>query len=237
MNALVILACIVQAVEQGPQTDPRCEAEYVRELRASIIHWATEYGVPVHIEAAKIYHESHFDKRARGAKGEVGLSQILHRGAIQGADLKLTRVQLEDVDTNIRIGTRYLAQFVRECRNPSGWLTKYNRPARGCRSSRYARGVLADLRAARRVKLRPHSELASTLPMADPSSGRSSEKSNWALNTTTSDRTSYKQADSRRAMDSGTREPLPGGSRPPPTRPERSPERVLETISAPFAEP
>jgi hypothetical protein len=225
MNALVILACIVQSIEHGPTTDPRCDTPYVREVHASITHWATEYGVPAHIEAAKIYHESRFDKHARGARGEVGVSQLLRRGAIQGADLKLTRAQLEDVDTNIRIGTKYLAQFVIRCKHPSGWLTKYNRPARGCRPSRYSRGVLADLRAARRFRLENR-------PVEALGSGPATENSNWALNWTP-DHTSRKQADSRTATTRGTRGSLHSGTDPTP----RSPDQVLESISAPFAEP
>src|SRR4051812_38240195 len=109
MNPLVILACLVQTAEMGPQSDPRCNTPYVRELTTAITYWSERYGIPTAIEAAKCYHESHFDKHARGKAGEIGICQPKPHGAIQGRDLKLSRRQLEDVNTNVRIGTQYLA--------------------------------------------------------------------------------------------------------------------------------
>lgn len=152
-HPLIIFACVLRTIEHGPPPDERCHTPYVHELVAAITKHSAHYGVPAAVEAAKIYHESHYDKHAVGAAGEVGLGQLLRHGAIQGADLRLTRRQLEDVDTNIRISVWYLSRFVRECDRPSRWLTKYNRPARGCRPSRYSLGVLADLRAGRNFRL------------------------------------------------------------------------------------
>ena len=232
---LLIFACVLQTVEGGAVADQRCDTPYVHELVTAISKHCDRTGVPAHIEVAKIWHESKFNKHARGSRGEVGLSQLLRHGAIQGADLKLTRAQLEDVDTNIRIGTEYLAQFVRQCDRPSRWLTKYNRPARGCRPSRYSLGVLADLRAARRVRLSGStvrlsydSEASGWGTLLNPSRSPSMEMEHES-----SDRTSYKEVERSRTTVTHTRERLPSGRR----RSKSTESKLEEELAAPFAEP
>lgn len=146
---IIVLACVLRTIEFGPPTDARCHTPQVQELVQAFQKYGERYDVPAHIEAAKCYHESGFDKHARGTHGEIGLCQPKPHGAIQGHDLKLSVRQIEDIDTNVRISTQYIAQFVHQCEHPSGWLTKYNRPKNGCRTSIYSTGVLTDLRRAR----------------------------------------------------------------------------------------
>jgi len=235
-SAELVFACVLKTVTVGYQTDHRCDTPYIREVSASISHWSAEYGVPVEYEVAKIYHESRFDQRARGAAGEIGLTQIKRGGAIQGRDLRLTRRQLEDVDTNILIGTKYLSQFVRECQYPVQWLTKYNRPARGCHASRYSRGVLRDLRYGRRVPLLREPEREYWLPSPvlvqeeNPKRLSTSEKADCP------DRTSCKEVGRSRARVTRIHELLPSGTccLGDPTQTELKSE---EWLAAPFAEP
>lgn len=235
MNPLVILACIVQTAEVGPPTDARCQAPYVRELTTAITYWSERYGIPTAIEAAKCYHESHFKKSARGTHGEIGICQPKPHGAIQGRDLRLTPRQLENVDTNVRISTRYLATFVQQCAHPSGWLTKYNRPARGCRPSRYSLGVLADLRAARRVSLAGPSVSAARSPYDTEASGLcSADRDTLADPTKSTDGgTSYTPRDPYSSKIRGTRESLPSDRR----REAGTGERTQEEPPSPFLDP
>ena len=193
---LIVLACVLRTIEFGPPSDARCHTPEVIELVTAFEKHAKAYDVPAHIEAAKCYYESHFDKHARGTSGEIGICQPKPHGAIQGKDLKLSIRQLEDFDTNIRISTQYIAQFVHQCKHPSGWLTKYNRPARGCRSSVYSSGVLTDLRRARdlgrglgRAGSRWYEPPAS-LPIAPLDSYSPQSQSTSADSTDSSDRTS-----------------------------------------------
>ena len=223
---LVIFACVLRSIEQGPPPDERCHTPYVQELVTAIQKYARLYNVPAAIEVAKIWHESKFRKRARGASGEIGLGQLLRHGAVSGANLKLTDRQLEVVDTNIRIGMRYLAQFVRECDEPAGWLTKYNRPSRGCRSSRYSRGVLADLEVGRRVRL---SESYDT-ERSGPPDLTTSPQSEVAA--TSSDRTSCTEPERCSTTPPDTRVRLPAGRRRASTLSESESE-----LAAPFQEP
>lgn len=236
MNPLVILACLVQTAEVGPQLDARCNTPYVRELTTAFTYWAKRYGIPASIEAAKCYHESQFRKHARGTHGEIGICQPKPHGAIQGRDLRLTRRQLEDVNTNIRISTEYLATFVQQCEHPSGWLTKYNRPARGCRPSRYSLGVLADLRAARRIRLRQPSSPYMGSPDSSPAPSSQSSTVDWRM----PDRTSDKQEETRSSIPQGTRALLPAGRRRGSETSAQTPEGSAETedsLAAPFQEP
>ncbi len=233
-HQLVIFACVLRSIEHGPPPDERCHTPYVLELVAAVEKYSERYGVPAEIEVAKIWHESNFRKRARGRRGEIGLGQLLRNGAIQGRDMRLTDHQLEDVDTNVRISTWYLSRFVRECNGPSQWLTKYNRPASGCRSSRYSRGVLADLRLGRQVFL-----YGSRSPYDTEASGSSGQD---LLTTSPSteagspepDHTSRTEAGRFPATLPDIGERLPSGIR----RAVGTRERTLEELLAePFGEP
>ncbi len=231
MSPLLVFACVLQTVEGGAVSDPRCDSAYVHELVSAVTKYSARYGVPAHIEVAKMYHESLLNKHARGKAGEIGLGQLLRHGAIQGRDLRLTTKQLEDVDTNVRIGTWYLSQFVRQCDKPSQWLTKYNRPARGCRASRYSAGVLSDLKKGRTYQLKSNTRydteasgfepLQATLPYTTEEQPEP-------------DHTSHMPAGTFPATPQDIGERHPSGMR----RVYRNRERTLEeSLAAPFAEP
>ena len=234
---LLIFACVLQTVEQGSAVqDPRCDTPFVREVVRAVTKYGEHFNVPAHVMAALIWHESKYNKHARGAAGEIGLTQIKPNGAIVGKNLRRARWELEDVDTNVRIGMQYLSQFVRECDRAENWLTKYNRPARGCRPSRYSSGILSDLRTGRRVALfvvggrSPYdTEASGSLnPFPSPTSPSMSEESDQAR------RTSSTEEDSRSSTPSDIHERRPSGIRRALETREQTPEQRL---AAPFSEP
>lgn len=237
---LIVLACVLRTIEFGPPSDVRCQTPYVTELVSAFEKYAEAYDVPVAVEAAKCYHESHFDKHARGTHGEIGICQPKPHGAIQGHDLKLTIRQLENVDTNVRISTQYIATFVRECDTPSGWLTKYNRPANGCHRSRYSAGVLTDLHLARALGRQMWSSsvaAATTRPDLRPSPSQGLATLETSFGWAAPGGTSRTLADSPTSTDSDTDKRLPAGTRrAEPETPGRTPPTEKE-LAAPFQEP
>lgn len=239
--SIIVLACVLRTIEFGPPTDARCHTPQVRELVQAFQKYGERYDVPAHIEAAKCYHESNFDPHARGTHGEIGLCQPKPHGAIQGQDLKLSVRQLENIDTNVRISTQYIAQFVHQCEHPSGWLTKYNRPARGCRTSVYSAGVLTDLRRARDLGRQIDRPATASLGSRSPSpSGRSqlllASESTSESPTGSSDRTSDTPPGSPSTTDSDTDKRRPAGTRRA-TQTEPRPAPTEQELAAPFQEP
>lgn len=150
MLAELTFACVLWVVG-GHDATPGClEEPLVLEAAQAFEFWGEVTGVPPEILAAMAYHESRYDRNARGLLGEAGLLQVKRNGAVQGWDLKLTFRQLCDVDTNVRIAATYLSSIMRTCRSREGSLGLYNR-GHGCEPTSYSAGVLRDLRAARRM--------------------------------------------------------------------------------------
>lgn len=236
--SIIVLACVLRTIEFGPPDDARCRTPQVLELVSAFQKYGSQYDVPAHIEAAKCYHESGFDKHALGTHGEIGICQPKPHGAIQGRDLKLTRAQVENIDTNVRISTQYIAQFVRQCEHPSGWLTKYNRPARGCRTSLYSAGVLTDLRRARDLGRRLGPSSSPSLDSASWTEDLRSQssRSTWADSTEPFGRTSCTPQDSRCTTESDTDKRRPAGTRRA-TQTEQRPAPTEQELAAPFREP
>jgi soluble lytic murein transglycosylase-like protein len=145
----ILFACILHIFD-FPNACP--ENVYAHEVATAIQFYADKEEVPAKIIAATAYVESTFKKKAISPKGAVGILQVLRGGAVQGHDLKLTNKQLIDIDTNVRIGVHYMAQFAHRCKNASEWLGNYNRgpSSHVCRSSWYGREVIKNLNLGRR---------------------------------------------------------------------------------------
>lgn len=138
-------ACVLY-ISTYHHTPAKCDSPLIAEIAAGAEGSSAEFGVPVDIIAAVIYHESKFKPFSRGRRGEIGLMQIKRRGAIQGPYLRMSFRQLADVRLNIRIGTAYLARALIRCTGTRG-LTIYN--GGRCGSGSYRTGVLTDLRLGR----------------------------------------------------------------------------------------
>ena len=82
--------------------------------RENVERWAAEYGVPRELVFAVIKTESRFDPNALSNVGAVGLMQLLPSTADEIArKLGITEYDLYDADTNVRLGTYYLAYLFR----------------------------------------------------------------------------------------------------------------------------
>lgn len=87
---------------------------YAAEIREAADH----HGLPPELVRAVIFRESRFDPEARGSAGEIGLMQILPRGAVaEWARIHKCPVPdktaLENVQVNLEIGCFFLARSMR----------------------------------------------------------------------------------------------------------------------------
>lgn len=103
-------------------------AEEIRET-------AQRYNLPPELVRAVIFRESRFNPEARGKAGEVGLMQILPRGAVaEWARIHKCpvpdRTALENVRVNLEIGCFFLARSMRRWQGYKGQtalaLCQYN---------------------------------------------------------------------------------------------------------------
>lgn len=144
----LVFGCVLHILAGG---DPLVcqDLGVAQEAAQAIAQESYDTGVPAEIIAAVIYHESGFRMSARGKAGEVGLCQILRKGAIQGHYLKLTNRQLERVDLNIHIGAQYLLYSKSGCNGPPVYyLSVYN--GNSCVPTTYSRTVLRKLAVVKR---------------------------------------------------------------------------------------
>lgn len=93
--------------------------KYQEEISAA----SQQYGVEEAVVFSVINIESHFNKNAKSNKGAVGLMQIMPSTA-QG--LAEEDVDLFDPQTNILLGTKYLAQLMARFQNLHTALCAYN---------------------------------------------------------------------------------------------------------------
>jgi soluble lytic murein transglycosylase-like protein len=147
-GADLVFACILQLLSGKEVRHPGCQTPYVREVAGAIRSASDEFHVPAEIIAAVARHESGFKQFTIGARGEVGLMQVMRGGAVQGDFARLPNQHLADIHLNVWLGTAYLAKFAHKCRSPNLWLTPYN--GGRCVVSRYSTAVLKDLEDAKR---------------------------------------------------------------------------------------
>ena len=90
---------------------------------------------------AVAFNESSFRAKVHGKKGEVGLMQILPKGALTRTITKTTKKQLLDVRSNVRVGVGHLSYWMKRCGpdNMDKWLSAYN--AGRCKKTKYANKI------------------------------------------------------------------------------------------------
>lgn len=78
------------------------------------------------IVVAVAFKESSFREKIKGKRGEVGLMQVLPRGALTRTITK--QPQLMDVRSNIRVGIGHLNYWQKKCgeNNVDVWISAYN---------------------------------------------------------------------------------------------------------------
>lgn len=135
---------------------PRGRPRDVNELATVLLEAECAYGVEVHLLVALIERESHFDHRARGPHGSVGLMQVRPSTARAVTQQRgwghVDEQRLEDARMNVRLGTVYLAAMYERFGDWETALTAYNMgPSRlstrlrkgNSGTSPYARAILS----------------------------------------------------------------------------------------------
>jgi soluble lytic murein transglycosylase-like protein len=87
---------------------------------------------------AIIFKESSFRANVKGARGEVGLMQIMPHGTLTRS---ITKESMTDVRANIRVGIGHLHYWQERC-GPDDmdlWLSAYN--AGKCKRTKYSRRI------------------------------------------------------------------------------------------------
>lgn len=85
-----------------------------------------------------IFRESSFRAKIKGQRGEVGLMQIMPRGTLTRS---ITKEDLTDVRSNIRVGIGHLQYWQEECGSDDMelWLSAYN--AGKCKRTAYGKRI------------------------------------------------------------------------------------------------
>ena len=99
---------------------------------AFILQYASLYGLDPNLVSAVVQHESAYNAKAVGTHGEIGLMQLK-----PDSFPKYTRKQLFDPETNIRVGTEYLAKMRDECVHRNYWLVCYNTAPEGAKKIKH----------------------------------------------------------------------------------------------------
>ncbi len=78
-------------------------------ILALVLHYSALYGVDPLVALSVIRQESNFQPHAVGTHGEIGLMQLMPQY------FPMPKKKLFEVETNIKLGIRHLAQVKAEC--------------------------------------------------------------------------------------------------------------------------
>jgi len=131
-------AAIVTVRQIFPQLESQRFTEVPREVwttayalpfESSIRRWSARAGLDPMLVAGVVHQESAFDPDARSGKNAIGLMQLLPETArllARAQKIGYSRSRLTDPDYNVRLGTAYLAQLVKQFGTTEAALAAYN---------------------------------------------------------------------------------------------------------------
>lgn len=132
---------ILHLMVPNPTAEVVIDHEYRASVVAAIVGAAYAHDVPALLLTTIAFRESTFDHRATGARGELGITQIMPRWErVIGCDLSTLGGQVD-------CSARMLARFHRTCKGWPGALTMYA-TGKGC-----VTGPITTRRIARRITL------------------------------------------------------------------------------------
>jgi len=102
---------------------------YALPFEPSIRRWSARAGLDPMLVAGLIHQESVFEPEARSNKNAIGLMQILPTEArllARESRIGYSRFRLTDPDYNIRLGTTYFADLLKQFGRPEMALAAYN---------------------------------------------------------------------------------------------------------------
>ena len=131
-------AAIITVRQIFPQLESQRFAEVPRDVwttayalpfESSIRRWSAHVGLDPMLVAGLVHQESAFDPDARSGKNAIGLMQLLPETArllARSQKIGYSRLRLTDPDYNVRLGTAYLAQLVKQFGSTEEALAAYN---------------------------------------------------------------------------------------------------------------
>lgn len=115
-------SALIQIMEQGTHELPEelglisAQKQRLSEYSPFILESAMQFGIPAHLIVAVMHTESSFNPLAESRRQAYGLMQVVAsaagtaaNGVLTGRRFKPTSQELFDPETNIRIGSAYLA--------------------------------------------------------------------------------------------------------------------------------
>jgi len=102
---------------------------YALPFESSIRRWSARAGLDPMLVAGVVHQESAFDPEARSGKNAIGLMQLLPATARRLAHeekISYSTARLTDPDYNVRLGTAYLAQLLKQFGTTEQALAAYN---------------------------------------------------------------------------------------------------------------
>lgn len=109
------------------------KAMYPMKYEEHVSKYANEYGIDEFLVYAVIKAESNFDEKATSSKGAKGIMQLMESTAkdvAKKANIEIAQNEIEEkllqVETNIQLGTKYLAILLEKYENTEVALTAYN---------------------------------------------------------------------------------------------------------------
>jgi soluble lytic murein transglycosylase len=131
-SAIVAIRQIFPQLESQPFLEVPREVwmtAYALPFEPSIRRWSARAGLDPLLVAGLVHQESAFDPEARSAKNAIGLMQLLPGTArllARQQKIRYSRFRLTDPDYNVRLGTAYFAQLVKEFGSTEAALAAYN---------------------------------------------------------------------------------------------------------------
>jgi len=130
--AIVTVRQLFPQLESQPFADvPRdvWRVAYALPYEASIRRWSAKAGVDPMLVAGLIRQESAFEPDARSGKSAIGLMQLVGPTArllAKQEKIRYSRAMLVNPDYNVRLGTVYVADLVRQFGGAESALAAYN---------------------------------------------------------------------------------------------------------------
>lgn len=136
----LIAAVTVAILSLVPHWKSDTSQERAKEYATIIVEETQAVQPPIDpfLVTAVIFKESSFRAHIEGQKGEVGLMQVMPRGAVTRA---VSKEKMVGVRSNIRVGIGHLVYWREHCGydNTSVWLSAYNLGK--CKRTKYAKRV------------------------------------------------------------------------------------------------
>ena len=130
---LIVIIMLIGIILLSGIPNKLLKAMYPMKYEEHVSKYANEYGIDEFLVYAVIKAESNFDEKATSSKGAKGIMQLMESTAkdvAKKANIEIAQNEIEEkllqVETNIQLGTKYLAILLEKYENTEVALTAYN---------------------------------------------------------------------------------------------------------------